>query len=523
MKSVFRLSWNLLAFILICLSCSKENSSGLQASQFVWTKVSNLSVSPVRAVGVFNSNLIVSCDNIFEYCGSVLISSDNGSSWINGDQVSCSNSFATNGSIFYAATYNGIFKSTDGVTWEAINNGLSSLDQITGSVAAVGNIVFVGTYNSGILKSIDTGNTWTTANNGLSEKRINSLVLSGDYLFAGTDVGIFYSKDQGGSWTKLSNSAVNHKVLYLNANDGNIYASTANGFYISTDNGLNWNSAGPEGVQIYSLAFLNNQIIAGTNKGIFISGDAVTWSGSVAGMPNTYVSSLTTTGTKIYAGTGLGLFISEDNGQNWSEVNIGLIQNVESLTAINDQLFAGVCGGAFRSTDDGNSWVKITNGLPTDHEIGIHNITVSQGALFATTSDDTVYVSKNSGDSWAQSNVNNYSQEVIALNNNIAIACTNDGQIIRSTDFGNSWDVVFNCGYFNIVTAIAFDGTTAYIGLNSGQIFSSLDNGINWKQIAIVPGLSVTRLIKSRQVGITFLHIQVFIFTSPVIKVLIGK
>jgi photosystem II stability/assembly factor-like uncharacterized protein len=146
-------------------------------------------------------------------------------------------------------------------------------------------IVYLGTTDHGIHKSIDGGTNWSPA--GLTHLSIWSLSvdsLDANRLFAATDTpGI----------VKTSN-----------------------------DGGLNWSdSLLPDPTtMVYALtrpATISDTLYAGTSLGIY-KYDNGTW--QPAGLANTTITTLATHPGKtdlIFAGTNNGVFISDDGGQNW--------------------------------------------------------------------------------------------------------------------------------------------------------------------------------------------------------------
>ena len=92
------------------------------------------------------------------------------------------------------------------------------------------------------------------------------------------------------------------------ANSGqNIFAGTLiHGLYYSTNNGVKWNTCFglAPGCTVNSLAVNGSKMYAGTDHGIYISIDGISWSGVSNGLPwNTNVSALAENGVNIYAGS----------------------------------------------------------------------------------------------------------------------------------------------------------------------------------------------------------------------------
>ena len=112
-------------------------------------------------------------------------STDFGSDWTRStlpDSIAVT-SFATIGQKIFAGTVNGVLSSDDaGITWRAIEVGLTNLDVL--SLTTDGTNLFAGT-NKGIFFSTDNGTSWSW--DGLETSFVLSLAVDGSYVFAGTD------------------------------------------------------------------------------------------------------------------------------------------------------------------------------------------------------------------------------------------------------------------------------------------------------------------------------------------------
>ncbi len=107
----------------------------------------------------------------------------------------------------YVGTFDGgVFRSGDGgQSWRAISRALPN-DSIRAIVIS-DNGVIVAT-GRGVFKTIDQGRQWKPLNKGLTELSIQVLIASGSGLYAGTSSGIFRSLDEGQSWVGISEGLV---------------------------------------------------------------------------------------------------------------------------------------------------------------------------------------------------------------------------------------------------------------------------------------------------------------------------
>ena len=94
------------------------------------------------------------------------------------------------------------------------------------SLAANGSYIYAGTGSSGIYISSNNGNNWYQSS--LNNQQINSIVVDGLNIFAGTYNGVFVSNDNGSSWV-LRNEGLNMlypSILALSKANGYLFAGT---------------------------------------------------------------------------------------------------------------------------------------------------------------------------------------------------------------------------------------------------------------------------------------------------------
>ncbi|MDA9695839.1 hypothetical protein N9U34_01225 [bacterium] len=203
-------------------------------------------------------------------------SEDNGESWRNSDDgfvrdvhVSKLVIDPNNNNVFYATTQGeteytdkvgdgaGVFKSTDrGNNWTQINNGLNSLET---NVLAVdpndSDVLYLGTDDDGIYKSINGGENWKklipTASFGVGDIIVDP--QNSNNVYMGTvdyfrlsesrgvlgDFGVYKSTDGGTTWEEF-NSGLNHLGIFsleLSAENRILYAGTRAGgvYWINLD------------------------------------------------------------------------------------------------------------------------------------------------------------------------------------------------------------------------------------------------------------------------------------------------
>lgn len=253
-------------------------------------------------------------------------------------------------------------------------------------------VLLEATQGHGVLRSADSGATWTTAIPGVE----NAWVVRFDpqqagTAYAGTQTAGFYkSLDDGKTWTSASRG-LNLDVRSIDAVSGVIVVGTAQGVYDSTDGGTAWQALGLSQLDIAAVALLPKAtgytVFAGADNGPAgasyllksedLSGSWAVVKGNFPG--DAIVASLAAasapsggTDPPVLAGTSQGLFRSDDRGVTWNSVN-GLPSTDFNLALFNpanpDQIYVGSdgdqgTGGVFRSLDRGASWTTFGAGLP---------------------------------------------------------------------------------------------------------------------------------------------------------------
>ena len=259
--------------------------------------------------------------------------------------------------VLLAATQGrGVLRSTDsGATWTSAITGIDSAWVVRFDPLQPGT-AYAGTQTAGFYKSVDEGKTWIAQNQGLTNMDVRSIALAGGLVLAGTAQGVYSSIDSAASWRSLGLESLDIAAVAVlpNATSSTVFAGADNG---TAGSGFLLKSEGLGG----SWAVV---------KGSF-PGDAVVASLAVASAPSGG------TDPPLLAGTSQGLFRSDDRGVTWSPL-AGLPTTDFNIALFNpsnpDQIYAGSDGdqgngGVFRSLDRGASWSTFGAGLPVKPRI----------------------------------------------------------------------------------------------------------------------------------------------------------
>lgn len=242
--------------------------------------------------------------------------------------------------------------------------------------------------------------------------------------------------------------------------------------------------------------------------GILRSGDdGRTWQLATTGIPypdESMIASLTCINGVLYAGVAepdyYGMYRSTDNGGIWYITDV--VHTTYCYAADGSTLYAGTNGdGIWVSPDSGSTWAMHKTGLP--YAASIRGLAVipspSSGAsyIFAGTWGDGVYRSHDNGQTWVQMGLSGYFPatvyELTVIGTTLFAGTA--ANVYRSTDLGGTWvqacygmptSTIHN--YFRIIAvdSMLFAGTT-------DGFFQSTDSGDHWTPVQSgIPGGNIT-------------------------------
>ena len=280
-------------------------------------------------------------------------------------------------------------------------NGIS--EPYINSLLVSGEMVYAGTLE-GIFLLENNKLGWSSINNGVTNnpqtqsKSVSSLTSNSNYIFSGFQYDGVYRRHIGDNeifWEEVNNDIPYFPMAISSKNDTIFVGTLENGMYRSTDNGLSWFSinSGLKHTGYHSLLVTDSIIFAGTSGTIYRSlNNGSEWTKSDLGSSakNYMVEALAISGNNIIAGasnTGSNidssLYLSTDNGLNWNSVSCSFEKsNITSLASYQNIVFAGTEIGVFISTDNGLNWKSVNEGLS---DLYINSITCSNNFAYVAT------------------------------------------------------------------------------------------------------------------------------------------
>jgi len=262
----------------------------------------------------------------------------------------------------------GLFLSkTEGASWKSFGSGLPRRDIFY--VGTGGSTLFVtgpppgGEDTSALFASTDQGANWRRVGPSLDgDAYVHCIAADRETLFVGTEEGLLIAGYSDRAWTRTwpvapgpgpadptrqdparkPDVAVNSLVL----KGADLIAGTDKGVFRSPDRGRNWQAASagmPADPWINCLHSCGDRLLAGT-VGIFFSDDnGLHWTESCRGIPEgTEVLALCSDGNRVFAGTDSGVFESTDSGESWHSLGSALPDQlgIEALVRAGSALYA---------------------------------------------------------------------------------------------------------------------------------------------------------------------------------------
>lgn len=190
----------------------------------------------------YNEYYVAETNNVliaFSYGRGTANSTDYGQTWTELSQVpSQFNAFKVIGETVYGGQFLGAFRSTaNGANWEQMN---FTVEFDARSFSLSGNDLFIGTWDNGIFKTTDNGQSWDHLTQGLSSQNVPEVFAKGNIIIAGSrdNHGIDRSTDYGQTWISDGTTQVISSIIEV---EGNLFASSTIGQIIrSTDYGVSW-------------------------------------------------------------------------------------------------------------------------------------------------------------------------------------------------------------------------------------------------------------------------------------------
>jgi photosystem II stability/assembly factor-like uncharacterized protein len=426
-----------------------------------------------------------------------------------------------------------LFRSSDSArTWKILSNigFVSAFALLPGEPAGL----LVATFETGLQRSADGGETWEPSSEGLPEPNsIFGLAVApsdGDVVYALGGESLFRSADGGRSWTAASPPPELGFVSSLAVDPSDpqtIYTAGSHSVFRSTDGGITWKEL-RKGLAVADEGFIASLLAAGgrpttlyvlTDRALFRSADAGdTWSlvndDELNRLAPWAIAVDPTDPAHLYRSTGLGVFVSTDGGVTFAPASTGLPGLATQVVAAGPgaTVHAGLfLGGVATSTDGGGSWRPGTGAdIEFESLMAIAAEPVG-GRVYAGSYTGRFFRSDDGGSTWDSMGFRLPHATIWGLapdpgKPGRVLAATELG-VYRSGTAGEAWRRSSRGLPNTGVRVVAFAGSApsvVYAGLDRRGVFRSSDGGRSWRPAGL-PGSTVLSLaVDPRQPSVVY-------------------
>lgn len=449
--------------------------------------------------------------------------------------------------LWVGAASGGLWKSTDaGANWTTNTDDFASLG-VTGIAINPDNtdIMYIATgdgfggdtYSTGVLKSTDGGETWSSTGLSYSTSstvRLYRLLINPDnpnILYVCGNVGVYKTVNGGSTWSQMTSGGVFYDMEFKPDDPNTIWACNGTYIYKSIDAGSNWaqqaSSLPTNGTQRIALAVTaanSNYVYAlyanNTNyglQGVYRTVDGGTnWTeqedntndwlgyysdGSVAGGQGFYdlcIEVDPSNANTVYIG-GINIVKSVDGGVNWNTVatwtSSGVYNKNASPEVHADQhalqfspngttLYNCNDGGLYSTVNGGTSWNWLGNDLEITQFYRIGTSLTNANKVIGGCQDNGTKLYAGSwsdviGGDGMECHINSEDESIM-------FGAIQNGDIRRSLNGGSSFSSIFtgngeNAAWVTPYTPVKSNQSTLFAGYQN--VYKSVDDGSNWASI----------------------------------------
>lgn len=362
-----------------------------------------------------------------------------------------------------------VLKTTDaGTNWEIKPTGtLCNLKMVWFTDIETGFVTGNGGF---IMKTSDGGDTWQELESGTTENFNDIFFINSSTGFiAGMNGQLLRTTDGGETWNRAFINIYSdvYSVHFVNENVGYAAASMRT-VYKTINGGDTWTStSGDPYLELLSIFFLtpNTGYVAGNHNFMMkTTNGGESWTHFQSNLPIDHIHFINEqTGYALSFDTFLGvsqLVKTVNGGTTW--IPVGMDHCVSYFFTDNNTVFgAAYPGKIYKSTDAGVSYVNYTT-------------TVTESDL-----RDVHFIDENTG---------------YAVGHYYDDSGLNFGQVIKTTNAGESWQIIDDGQFEHLVSVYFTDVNVGYISGWNGEIFKTTDGGQSWDNLLDIPGTTLRDL-----------------------------
>lgn len=372
--------------------------------------------------------------------------------------------FYSDGQNIYAALEDaGFYYSDNGKNWTNFNDGLpreghtttSNTTYYTHDLFAIdgnGQYIFVGT-KEGIYRTRKTNLNWSAVNNNQDKIKVNAILCMDTLVFIARENKIYKSVNNGETWQLSYSFSSDDRIHKLMAVNDSIFAFTKlEGIYISDNHGTDWaaNNNGLRNLSASGITKHKNQFFLAGGDGVFKN--ITNWQNVSRHIICSHILDLEKNDSCIAAIDFYNVSITKDKGLSWNNstgaISMGIVWNIVNLDntllfVANSHEYVPQKNLTYITADNGRTWQNKTD-LIFDHTTfklkASGNKVIAVGNVY-------VFLSEDKGTTWKNISppsglVCNMYDDALFVGNDIYVAACGNREIIKTSDFGLSWDFI---------------------------------------------------------------------------------
>ena len=389
-----------------------------------------------------------------------------------------------NSDIIIASGYNKtILRSTNaGIDWIEIYSGNGSnfweIEIINDSIALV-----CGTKGN-LFKTTDQGESWISISTGYGLLNFWSIdFVNSREVYIACDSGkVLYTSNGGKDWISKSVGTLKHLYRIKVLNKNHIVAGGEQGqVYYTFDGGATWGNS-RAGSSVDAMEFVNDSI--GFSAGYFspnfiyktITGGQ-SWTPAYSSGIGQYSLMFLNDSVGFNAGLNLTIRKTTNKGDSWPQKIIK--EDFVDVWAVSENLAFAIGGGVYKTIDGGLNWYPTFPYDPTNLGLSSVFFVDSMTGFVGTNNAGRIYKTTDSGETWdlVFESTTGKIDDIYFYTENLGFAGISTGEFIRTTNGGNSWDLISNFVYAKKIQF--FDEFKGYI--LSSSLKKTTDGGISWQ------------------------------------------
>ncbi len=295
------------------------------------------------------------------------------------------------------------------------------------------NVVYLGTSDGRVFKSLNGGNAWNPLAPGIGKNQyvIDTLVqdpADAAHIYAGawdlrsTGGGLYESRNAGATWVPVplpERSPAVRDLAICSEKPACMIAGTLAGAYVSSDGGLSWHAVESPSVDLQKIESVAIDprdprfLYVGTWRLGYRSSDfGKTWKMMDQGMMlDSDVFSLCINPRDpeiVYASACTGMYRSTNRASSWLRMRVLPNRFVVRTQVIyvdpsdSHCVYGGTTEGLFVSRDDGRTWSRITPARLTVNAIQVDP--ANRKKILIGTGSEGILISHDGGRTWAGAN-----------------------------------------------------------------------------------------------------------------------